>query len=241
MHALIRQGNGKFYVSTVFGYYHNVKSEDDYQRYLERIHSPYYIVWDENREHLIKWFAMQPNTKYLIPQVLIIDADMSNWLVDDEGFGGVKYLPRELADQYAESGMLPKELYDKCVAEDSDFHYEPYPEIHIERDIENLNWATLGFHDAYIAEKDLQTDGTLYLRFKGTWGCEVEVWFWGDLEYDTSCRDSKEWIPYWDGSTTMIQDGFIYFVDGVDMTVDEINADYCYFKARHMKYHIIPN
>ena len=35
MHAIVRQGDGKYYVSPVFGYYKDVKSKDDYQRYLE--------------------------------------------------------------------------------------------------------------------------------------------------------------------------------------------------------------
>ena len=54
MHAIVRQGDGKFYGAPVFGYYRDVKSEDDYQRYLERIHTPYYGVWDEAGEHLVK-------------------------------------------------------------------------------------------------------------------------------------------------------------------------------------------
>ena len=66
MHAIIRQGNGKYYISAVFGYYNDVKSEDDYQRYLERIHTPYYIIFNEEKTKLIKWFNMQPDTKYLI-------------------------------------------------------------------------------------------------------------------------------------------------------------------------------
>ena len=73
MYAIIRQGNGKYYTSTVFGYFHDIKSTDDYQRYLERIHSPYYIVWNEAKTNLTKVFAMQSNTKYLIPQVLIVE------------------------------------------------------------------------------------------------------------------------------------------------------------------------
>ena len=32
MHALIRQGNGKFYVSAVFGYYKDVTAGDSYGR-----------------------------------------------------------------------------------------------------------------------------------------------------------------------------------------------------------------
>lgn len=51
MHAIVRQGDGKYYVSPVFGYY---------------------------GEHLIKWFAMQPNTKYLIPQILIVESSQEN-------------------------------------------------------------------------------------------------------------------------------------------------------------------
>lgn len=43
------------------------------------------------------------------------------------------------------------------------------------------------------------------------------------------------------GSTLILQDGFIYFIDETDMTVDEIGPGYCYFKARHMKHKIIPD
>ena len=75
MHALIRQGNGKFYVSAVFGYYKDVTAEDSYQRYLEEIHKPYWIVWDKDKRRLIRWLDMVPNTKYLIPQILIIDSE----------------------------------------------------------------------------------------------------------------------------------------------------------------------
>ncbi len=241
MHALVRQGNGEFYVSTVFGYYRDVKSEDEFQRYHELIHSPYYIVWDESKTRLIKLFAVQPDTKYLIPQLLIIDADQSRWVMDEDGVGGVAYLPRALADQYADSGILPKEIFAQCAAEGSDFHYDPYPEIRSEKDIENLYHATGGFHDARIAKEILQPDGTLYLRFDGTWGCEVEVWFWGDLEYDTSSRDPEKYDPYWFGATVILQDGFVYFVDEEDMAVEDITKGYCWFRARHMKYHIIPD
>ena len=81
----------------------------------------------------------------------------------------------------------------------------------------------------------------MYLRFDGTWGCEIEVWFWGDLEYDTSSRDPELYDPYWFGFTVILHDGFVYFVDDDDMTVDQITKDYCYFKARHMKYRIVPD
>ena len=39
----------------------------------------------------------------------------------------------------------------------------------------------------------------------------------------------------------LMENGFIYFVDEDDMTVEDIGQGYCYFKARNMKYRIIPN
>lgn len=74
------------------------------------------------------------------------------------------------------------------------------------------------FHDARIAKEELQDDGTLYLRFDGIWGCEIEVWFWGDLDYDISSRDPETCDPYWFGLTVILQDGFVYFVDDDDMS-----------------------
>lgn len=115
MHAIIRQGNGKYYISAVFGYYNDVKSEDDYQRYLERIHTPYYIIFNEEKTKLIKWFNMQPDTKYLINQVLIVDSDKSGWIINEQdGTGGVEFLPRELADKIILDGIVPDDIMQQC-------------------------------------------------------------------------------------------------------------------------------
>ena len=241
MKAIIRQGEGKYYVSTVFGYYQDVKSEDDYQRYLERIHSSYYVVWDEAHEKLVKCFAMQPKTKYMIPMVLVIDSDQHGWLVDDEGIGGLEFLPRDFADRLIAQGKLQDDILARCLEADGDYVYEPYKEIKSEKDIKDLQWASGYFHDVRIAEEKLQDDGVLYLLFDGVWGCSIEVWLWDDLEYNTSSRNPEEYDPYWYGSTIILQDGFVFFVDDDNMTVDKITEDYCYFKARHMKYHIIPD
>ena len=183
---------------------------------------------------------MKPNTKYLIPQVLIVDSDKQNWIEKDDD-GCVDFLNKSIIDTFVENGFQDNELLQKCKDIDNDYTYEEYPEINDEEDIENLYLTTGCFHDAYIVKEIMQDDGTLYLRFDGVWGCEVEVWLWGDVEYDTSSRDPEIDNPYWYGSTVLIENAFIYFIDDEDMTVDEINESYCYFKARHMKYHIIPD
>lgn len=241
MHAIVRQGDRKYYISAVFGYYRDVTAVNDYGRYLEGIRKPYWIVWDANQRRLIRWHAMVPSTQYIIPQVLIIDSDRTDWNMDENGVGCVSFLSRELLDSFLDKDDQPEDILRKCREMDNGYTYNEIQEIRTQKDIEDFSWATGGFHDAYITKEELLEDGTLYLRFDGTWGCEVEVWFLGDLEYDTSSRNPEESDPYWFGSTVILQDGFLYFVDDDDMTVEQINPDYCYFKARHMKYRIIPD
>ncbi|MEE5994115.1 MAG: hypothetical protein V3G42_12895 [Oscillospiraceae bacterium] len=241
MHAIVRQGNGKYYISAVFGYYRDITATDDYEKYIQEIHNPYWIVWDAEKKHLIRWNAMTPNTKYLIPQILIVDSNQDNWNMDDNGVGCVDFLSRKLLDSFLDKDDQPEDILEKCRLIDAGYVHEEVKEIKEQKDIENLEWASGGFHDARIAKEELLQDGTLYLRFDGIWGCEIEVWFSGDLEYDTSSRNPDEYDPYWYGSTAILKGGFVYFVDEDNMSVDKITEGYCYFKARHMKYRIIPD
>lgn len=240
MHAIIRQGDGKYYISAVFGYYKDITAQDEYERYLEEISKPYWIVWDSEKKKLIRWLSFVPNTKYIIPQILIIDSDQSNWNIDD-GVGCVNFLNRELLDSFLDEETQPNDILDQCRAMDKDYTYNEIVEIKNKQDIENLICVTGGFHDAYITKEEYQDDGTLYLRFNGIWGCELEVWFYGDLEYDTSSVNPEFYDPCWTGSTILLQNGFIYLIDAEDITVDEITSAFCYFKARHMKYRVIPD
>ena len=50
MHAIIRQGDGKYYVSAVFGYFRDITATDDYERYIQSIRNPYWIVLDEEKK-----------------------------------------------------------------------------------------------------------------------------------------------------------------------------------------------
>lgn len=182
MHAIVRQGNGKYYVSAIFGYFEDITATDDYEKYIQSIHNPYWIVWDKEKKHLIRWLNMVPNTMYIIPQILIVDSNRENWNVNDNGEGCVDFLSRELLDSFLDNEYQPEDILEKCRSMDSGYVYEEIQELKDQRDIDNLDWASGGFHDARIAKEELQQDGTLYLRFDGTWGCEIEIWLWEDLE-----------------------------------------------------------
>ena len=152
----------------------------------------------------------------------------------------------EIIDSIVDEEKQPADIIEKCRNIDVGYTYNEYTEIKTDEDVKNFVIATGEFHDARIIKEIMQADGTLYLRFDGIWGCEVEVWFWGELEYDTSVRHIENLDPYWSCSTLMIKDGFIYFVDEFfeeeELSLDLIKqGEYCYFKAQHMKYHIIPN
>ena len=242
MYAIVRQGNGKYYTSTVFGYFHDVKSADDYQRYLERIHSPYYIVWNEKKTHLVKVFAMQPNTKYLIPQILIVDANKDNWIEDSEtNMGCANFISREIADRLCDTHEMPPDIFEKCLLLENSVCYTPCPEVKTEKDIENLDWVSGGFHDARIQSCKILDDGSLHVHFDGTWGCEIDVWFWDDVSYCIESRNPDLWDPYWCASSVFFDNGYIYLIDESDMTAEQINDNYCWFKAKHMKYRVIPD
>ena len=240
MYALIKNDYGGYYGSTVFGYYTSVTATDDYKRYLERMFSQYYVVLNEEKDRLIDCYVYQSENKHITKHILIVDGDQEDWLLKDDYTGGVSFLPRELADRFIADEVTPTDILERCLEIDNAYEFNEYPEIKNQKDIDDLNWAAGNFHDAYIVDHKLIADDVLYVKFDGTWGCNIEMWFSGDLEYDMSSVDPDTGVPYWIGSTMLIQDGFIYFVDDLGMTVEKISKKYCWFKARNVRYHVIP-
>ena len=233
MHAIIRKGDGEFYTSAVFGYYSDKKSEYNY--------GAYYIVLDEEKEHLKKQQVFDPKKKpQLDLMVLIIDADNTGWSEDEHGFGGVDFLPKDEALMIIRDGVCPEDILRKCRELDSTYHYTEYNEIVDESDIERLMNVSGWFHDAVIAEMK-ENDGVLRVVFDGVWGCKIEMFFEGDVSYNTDSRDPELYDPYWYGSTMICQDGYIYFVDDDDMKVEDIKEGYCWFKAKRVRYRVIPD
>ena len=161
MHALVNQGNGKYYVSYVFGYYTDITATDEYERYVQSIHSPYFIVWDENKQKLIKWLRMVPNTNYLIQQIIIVDRNRDNWIIDDEGEGCVNFLSKEIIDSIVDEEKQPADIIEKCRNIDVGYTYNEYTEIKTDEDVKNFVIATGEFHDARIIKEIMQADGTL--------------------------------------------------------------------------------
>ncbi len=242
MHALIRKGNGEYYVSAVFGYFRRLPKDDSYEEYIRCNRYPYYIIWNEEKTGLIKKHQWVQNTKYIIPQVLIVDGDQSGWIFDKHtGSEWMAFLPKVLADELVEKKILPHDIREQCLTVDEQFTYQEYRELKTQKDIDDLEWVSGGFHDAYVKQTELLDDGSLYVWMDGVWGCSIELWFWGDVEYEISPREGNNSDPYWMDSSVFFENGFVYLVDDCEMTANKITPNSCWFKGRYMKYHVIPN
>lgn len=107
MHALICLGNGKYYVSAVFGCYRDITYEE------KNFRNPYWIVWNQKKTRLIRWFTFVPNTKSFIQQIIFIDADQSNWQKDENGVGCVEFLNQEVLDSSIDKAEQPEDILEK--------------------------------------------------------------------------------------------------------------------------------
>ena len=226
MHVIVSKDGAGYYLSRVFAYY----NPGD--------HHPYYLIWNEDKTRLIRWEHFRYS---LHQQAIIIDMNQNGWVVDEDRHGCVDFLTKDIVDDIVGREVQPEDILEKCRQLDVGYTYNETPEVKTDDDIETLYWATGEFHDGIIYKQELQEDNTLYLYFKGIWGCEVELWFWGDLEYDLSPRDPDNDNQYWYGATVIIDNGYIYFMDEDDLTLDYYDdPSFSHVKARHMKYHIIP-
>ena len=169
MHALVYLQNGSYYTSAVYGYYKGPAG-----------HERYWIVWNSSKTRLIRWPAMVPDKEYLVPQILIVDSDQSNWIIDDDNDSCcVDFLTIELLISILDNNVQPEDILKKCRNADAPYIFHDKMEIKKQKDIEDLDWISMGFHDAFLTKKEFLEDGSLYLALDGIWCCELEIWFSG--------------------------------------------------------------
>ena len=146
MYAIIREGNGQYYMSMVFGYYDMGRNSNDYKH-------RYWVVLNKEKTALVNQATLFPDSKYLSPVVLIADSDESNWRNDRDKMQSVDFLPTETLFDLIENNTISVELLQRCISLDKEYVYNPYPEVSSEKDIKDLEeWVAGRFHDAYISE-----------------------------------------------------------------------------------------
>ena len=169
--------------------------------------------------------------------VLIVDGDTSDWIAESEEEQAVDFLPADKLLSWVQDGAVPGELLQRCIALDAAYCYEPVREIGTQKDIEDFLWATGSLHDAFIA--GLRREGeNIRALFDGVWGCRVEIVFEGEAVCHR--RRGVHYFDEWLDCSVALADGFVYLIDCDGVTPDELDEDRDWFRARRMKYRIIP-
>lgn len=231
MHAIIRIGNGKYYTSAIFGSYIDGIKRDWFKRY--------YFVFDESKTKLVIQPGFDPKkSPYLDQLVLFFDEDDTDWEYEENGDGNVSFLPKKELKRYVKSGDIPEDKLQRCKEIDASAIFHDTVEIQNEKDIERLMMISGCFHDACISDMKQLADGALEVSFDGIWGCVIKMKFSGDVSCCTDSRDPEQYDPYWLNASLQKKDGYYYFVDD-EVEIEDINDDYCWFRAKKIKYKVI--
>lgn len=240
MYAIIRDGQGGYYTSTVFGYYCPLSSNNRRKRHLERIYNQFFVVLSEDKKRLVKKEVFSKRKNCLDPLVLIVDEEHTGWIVDQEGYGCLDFLTGIDFESGQVVCELEPELLKRCIEMDSAYVYQEYQEVRTEAELRNLFCAAGGFHDAFL-ERCQQDGDQIYVLFGGIWGCQVELWFEGDAACSVEARNPLTHDPNWFTATLVKENGFYYLIDDESADANQLDRYDCWFKARKLRYHVIPN
>jgi len=239
MHAYVRAADGTIYLSKVFGRFNPITARDDYEGYESVCGNLYYLVLDKNKEKLIRQYFLSYNLPTLKLQILIVDNDCSNWVFDDGGGDGCESFLSHLNHENIEN-EIDAELLKKCIRLDAEEHYAEFAEIKNQIDADNLTEVVGEFHDGLIKKIIMSKDGTLYVNMKGFWGCDLELWFSGNVTYNDRAEYKDVEVQWWNSGTILVEDGFIYLANGSIDSAAELDDEYIWFRAKSLKYHVIP-
>lgn len=184
-----------------------------------------------------KKYLFDKKSKYLDPQILIVDCSVENWNVDEKLVGQLNIFDGNLLDKI-EKNLLTENEVRKCKDLDSQYKYTDFHELKNEQDIKNLNFVSGNFHDAYVAKIEYE-NGYLSVLFKGVWGCSIEFHF--SEAVSINLHEEEIYDNYWFESNMYFKDGYFCLIDEKDKKIDRDSNGYRWFMAKKAKYRVIPN
>ena len=108
----------------------------------------------------------------------------------------------------------------------------------------DMDYAKDVSREAMLQEREQITEimdyEDLHLRFSLR-GCEMDIWLRFDLEYNLEVTNHENRGKRWLGATVILHDGFVYFMEGKNMSIEEIDPQHFYVKARNMIYRVVPD
>lgn len=240
MHAIINNGNGDYYVSYVFGRYHDINYND---RPELDASADLFIIWNKDKTKIIAYPSQVLGTRYILPLVTIIDVSGNEWFEKGDDNCCVDFLSKETIESLLNTESQPEDILEKCREADKDYKYRDIREINTGDDVKDFLWAVGGFHDAFIDKYEIEDDGTLHVTFDGVWGLKAELWFSGDIAYNIPEPDPDYGHEIWYDSSLLLSDGFKYLVDFegvIEEDLGNLGKDCTWFKSKKINYRLTP-
>lgn len=108
-----------------------------------------------------------------------------------------------------------------------------------ENDVKNLFYAGYNFHDSYISELSYthEEKRSLKIVFSNCFNATISLMFEGDIKINFTDVNAFDYLIY--NASIIFKDEYIYFITNNDIkSVDEINIDDNYFRAKTLKWKI---
>ena len=132
----------------------------------------------------------------------------------------------------SEEISVSDEALEKCLEIDRNEDYSEYVDITDDDSIDNFLLVTSYLHDANILKVEQEDETSVYALFESCWGFKLEMWFKGDASY--SC-DEEDFEQEWFSASLKHKNEYYYL-----MTDEDIEDSFCWFKAKWIRYHLIP-
>lgn len=107
-------------------------------------------------------------------------------------------------------------------------------------DVEELCRSAANFHDSCMAQYKYNND-EIYVKLDSSFGFTIDLWFSGDV----ACSLNLLYLvdrgdPDWWRATVLIQNGYIYLVDNINVNLEKLDAELCWFRGKRLRYQITP-
>lgn len=234
MHKIIRKGNGEFYVSVVFAEY------SGYSAGMPEMDG--YIVFNEEKTKLVfqpMWDLSNPPYRDLL--VLDYKNYREDWsyidlynevdLFDEDEF-------QDELEYILDNGFKSEKFYKRCLELDAEVEYKEWNEIKTEQDIKDLLKLAVGFQDSTVDEVEELEDGSLLVSISSLWEFNMEIIFSNDVSYNKNALGDYNDM----GDTELLyEDGYYCLVNDFYSNMSEIEDYNIWFKAKEMKFKVIPH
>lgn len=231
--AIVRCLDGSFYYSMVFGCICTKKHQlanDVWYDYA-------YLILDKTKTKLILQHEFLPNNKFYEPMLLFLDADQSDWQVNEIGEGGIHPLISPEILENLRDNRVPHSLVLKCVDLDSKLKQTNYRHISNEQECKNFLTISRHLHDAYI-EKIVLRENKLLVTFDGVWGCKIILSFADNPSFHYT--QNIDYDFYWKDCSLLIRDNRYYLVDEDLADGSQITEYHQWFTADQISYWVLP-